>query len=96
MVSCPITFETLTQFQSTRVYPTMVNKNTPITVSLGTPGEAPESAVIEIYNMNGQLFERLTTLTSETTIPADMASGSYVVKVTTETGKSTTHKIIVK
>ena len=52
--------------------------------------------MIEIYNMNGQLLERLTTLTTETTIPADMASGSYVVKVTTETGKSTTHKIIVK
>ena len=96
VVSCPITFDTLTQFPITRVYPAMVKKNTPITVSLGTPGEAPESAVIEIYNMNGQLLERLTTLTTETTIPADMASGSYVVKVTTETGKSTTHKIIVK
>ena len=96
VVSCPITFDTLTQFPITRVYPAMVKKNTPITVSLGTPGEAPESAVIEIYNMNGQLLERLTTLTTETTIPADMASGSYVVKVTTETGKSTTHKIIIK
>ncbi|WP_293713488.1 T9SS type A sorting domain-containing protein [uncultured Parabacteroides sp.] len=96
VVSCPITFDTLTQFPITRVYPAMVKKNMPITVSLGTPGEAPESAMIEIYNMNGQLLERLTTLTTETTIPADVASGSYVVKVTTETGKSSTHKIIVK
>lgn len=96
VVSCPITFETLTQFQSTRVYPTMVNKNTPITVSLGTPDETPESAVVEVYNLNGQIVNRLEMKTWETTLPTDMASGSYIVKVTTESGRTTTHKIIIK
>ena len=96
VVSCPITFETLTQFQSTRVYPTMVKKNEAITVSLGVRDETPESAVIEIYNLNGQLVEKQTTRTTETTIPANVASGSYIVKVTTDLGKTTTHKIIVK
>lgn len=96
VVSCPITFETLTQFPITRVYPTMVKKSDKITVSLGVPEETPESAVIEIYNLNGQLIEKKTTMTTETKISADMASGSYIVKVTTESGKTTTHKIIVK
>lgn len=96
VVSCPITFETLTQFPITRVYPTMVKKSDKITVSLGVPEETSESAVIEIYNLNGQLIEKKTTMTTETKISADMASGSYIVKVTTESGKTTTHKIIVK
>nr|WP_129734525.1 T9SS type A sorting domain-containing protein [Parabacteroides goldsteinii] len=96
VVSCPITFETLTQFQSTRVYPTMVNKNTPITIQTGTPDETPESAVVEVYNLNGQIVNRLEMKTWETTLPTDMASGSYIVKVTTESGRTTTHKIIIK
>ncbi|MBF0767154.1 MULTISPECIES: T9SS type A sorting domain-containing protein, partial [Parabacteroides] len=37
-----------------------------------------------------------STTTVETTIPANMASGSYIVKVTTDSGRTTTHKIIVK
>ena len=96
VVSCPITFDTLTQFPVTTVYPTMVQKNSPITVKLGMPGEASEAAVIEIYNLNGQLVEKQSTTTVETTIPANMASGSYIVKVTTDSGRTTTHKIIVK
>ena len=96
VVSCPITFETLTQFQSTRVYPTMVNKNTPITIQTGTPDETPESAVVEVYNLNGQIMNRLEMKTWETTLSTDMASGSYIVKVTTESGRTTTHKIIIK
>lgn len=60
------------------------------------PGEASETAVIEIYNLNGQLVEKQSTTTVETTIPANMASGSYIVKVTTDSGRTTTHKIIVK
>ncbi|WP_337651216.1 T9SS type A sorting domain-containing protein [Parabacteroides goldsteinii] len=96
VVSCPITFDTLTQFPVTTVYPTMVQKNSPITVKLGMPGEASEAAVIEIYNQNGQLVEKQSTTTVETTIPANMASGSYIVKVTTDSGRTTTHKIIVK
>ncbi|WP_293711290.1 T9SS type A sorting domain-containing protein [uncultured Parabacteroides sp.] len=96
VVSCPITFETLTQFQSTRVYPTMVNKNTPITIRTGAPNETPESAVVEVYNLNGQIVNRLEMKTWETTLPTDMASGSYIVKVTTESGRTTTHKIIIK
>ena len=96
VVSCPITFDTLTQFPVTTVYPTMVQKNSPITVKLGMPGEASETAVIEIYNLNGQLVEKQSTTTVETTIPANMASGSYIVKVTTDSGRTTTHKIIVK
>ena len=95
VVSCPITFDTLTQFPITRVYPAMVKKNMPITVSLGVRDEKPESAVIEIYNLNGRLVEKQTTRTTETKIPADMASGSYIVKVITNSG-TTTHKIIVK
>ncbi|WP_293651223.1 T9SS type A sorting domain-containing protein, partial [uncultured Parabacteroides sp.] len=94
--SCPITFETLTQFQSTRVYPTMVNKNTPITIQTGAPDETPESAVVEVYNLNGQIVNRLEMKTWETTLSTDMASGSYIVKVTTESGRTTTHKIIIK
>ena len=96
VVSCPITFDTLTQFPVTTVYPTMVQKNSPITVKLDMPGEASEAAVIEIYNLNGQLVEKQSTTTVETTIPANMASGSYIVKVTTDSGRTTTHKIIVK
>ncbi|WP_075556638.1 T9SS type A sorting domain-containing protein [Parabacteroides timonensis] len=96
VVSCPITFETLTQFQSTRVYPTMVNKNTPITIQTGAPDETPESAVVEVYNLNGQIVNRLEMKTWETTLSTDMASGSYIVKVTTESGRTTTHKIIIK
>ena len=96
VVSCPITFDTLTQFPVTTVYPTMVQKNSPITVKLGMPGEASEAAVIEIYNLNGQLVEKQSTTTVETTIPANMASGSYIVKVTIDSGRTTTHKIIVK
>ena len=96
VVSCPITFDTLTQFPVTTVYPTMVQKNSPITVKLGMPGEASETAVIDIYNLNGQLVEKQSTTTVETTIPANMASGSYIVKVTTDSGRTTTHKIIVK
>ena len=94
--SCPITFETLTQFPVTRVFPAMVSKSTPITVQTGTPGDAPGSAVVEVYNLNGQLVNRQEMNTWETTIPTDMASGSYIVKVTTEEGKTTTHKIIIK
>lgn len=94
--SCPITFETLTQFPVTRVFPAMVSKSTPITVQTGTPGDAPGSAVVEVYNLNGQLVNRQEMNTRETTIPTDMASGSYIVKVTTEKGKTTTHKIIIK
>ena len=94
--SCPITFETLTQFPVTRVFPAMVSKSTPITVQTGTPGDAPGSAVVEVYNLNGQLVNRQEMNTWETTIPTDMASGSYIVKVTTEGGKTTTHKIIIK
>ena len=96
VVSCPITFDTLTQFPVTTVYPTMVQKNSPITVKLGMPGEASETAVIDIYNLNGQLVEKQSTTTVETIIPANMASGSYIVKVTTDSGRTTTHKIIVK
>lgn len=96
IVSCPIAFETLTQFPTTRVYPGMVKKSNLITVNLGTLGEAPESAIIEIYNLNSQLVKRQTTRTHVTTIPADMASGLYIVKVTTDSSKTTTHKIIVK
>ncbi|MCM0719533.1 T9SS type A sorting domain-containing protein [Parabacteroides sp. W1-Q-101] len=96
VVSCPITFDTLTQFPVTTVYPTMVQKNSPITIKLGMPGEALEAAGIEIYNLNGQLVEKQSTATVETTIPANMASGSYIVKVTTDSGRTTTHKIIVK
>lgn len=91
-----ITFETLTQFPVTRVFPAMVSKSTPITVQTGTPGDAPGSAVVEVYNLNGQLVNRQEMNTWETTIPTDMASGSYIVKVTTEEGKTTTHKIIIK
>ena len=58
--------------------------------------EIKEAAVIEIYNLNGQLVEKQSTTTVETTIPANMASGSYIVKVTTDSGRTTTHKIIVK
>lgn len=96
VVSCPITFETLTRFQSTRVYPTMVNKNTPITIQTGAPDETPESAVVEVYNLNGQIVNRLEMKTWETTLSTDMASGSYIVKVTTGSGRTTTHKIIIK
>ena len=101
VVSCPITFETLTQFPITRVYPTMVKKSDKITVSLGVPEETSESAVIEnsslfFYQLTVQVIEKKTTMTTETKISADMASGSYIVKVTTESGKTTTHKIIVK
>lgn len=51
---------------------------------------------MEVYNLNGQLVNRQEMNTWETTIPTDMASGSYIVKVTTEEGKTTTHKIIIK
>ena len=88
--------DTLTQFPVTTVYPTMVQKNSTRTIKLGMPCEALEAAAIEIYNLNGQLVEKQSTATVETTIPANMASGSYIVKVTTDSGRTTTHKIIVK
>lgn len=94
--SCSITFETLTQFPITRVYPSMVTKSSPITIDLGNTSLETESALIEIYNMNGQVLDRKKTNNCETNIPADMASGTYIIKVTTDSGRISTHKIIVK
>lgn len=94
--SCPIDFPIHTRGTSIAVYPSPVNKGEYITVESNEVGESYIGAQIDLYDLSGRKVYNTIATSPKVQIPMSVASGVYMVQIKHQSGKVTTHKVIVK
>jgi len=94
--SCPIDFPIHTRGTSLSVYPSPVNQGEYVTVESNEVGESYIGAQIDLYDMNGRKVYTTRATAPKVQIPMSVATGVYMVQILHQSGKVTTHKIVVK
>ncbi|MDL2239448.1 T9SS type A sorting domain-containing protein, partial [Bacteroidales bacterium OttesenSCG-928-L14] len=94
LLSCPILISADGYVASTLVYPNPVNQNERVTITIDNHDDNIHT--IEIVDVAGRTVFVTKTEERELKIPVNMAKGSYIVKITSSSGKSFNNKLIVK
>lgn len=76
--------------------PNPVEKMQAVTIVCDFPEEGVEGTVVEVFNMNAEKVYVSTAKSDDIVIPGMSASGYYLVRLTTVTGKVLTAKYVVK
>ena len=93
--SCPIEIKT-SKALKVSVYPNPVAQHGQLIILIENYQEDYIDAKVELYDMVGQIIFGGEIHEAMTKVPVEMASGTYVVRITTGDGQVFVHKVIVK
>ena len=94
ILSCPVMISTDGCVSSTSIYPNPVNNNETVTVIIDNIYDRTHT--IEIVDVTGKLMYLTKTNESKLQIPIKLATGVYVVRISSDSGKYFNNKLIVK
>jgi|GEM_PF-1253519 len=93
---CAINFSSNTKASAVSVYPTVVNRNNTINIESNEVGESYLGALVEMFNLSGQRVYAEKMNSAKLELPMNQPTGVYLIQITTEKGRKTLEKVIVK
>jgi len=93
---CAINFNSNTKASAVSVYPTVVNRNNTINIESNEVGESYLGALVEMFNLSGQRVYAEKMNSAKLQLPMNQPTGVYLIQITTEKGRKTLEKVIIK